>query len=148
MWGRISTTCVESLWRYDTKCKYMFMFSLKNLARKGLIPDTRCAWKTNLPQQVSNKPYQLVVIYSVSTSCNCIKGLSVWLHKRQNWNDKSNIFLLYTFLQLHNYSHMQWYHPLIAAYENKIMLGRTAPLCRPKSVYKNGEHGIVYPETK
>ena len=24
------------MWRYDRKCKYMFMFSLKNLARKGL----------------------------------------------------------------------------------------------------------------
>ena len=24
------------MWRYDTKCKYMFMFSLKKLARKGL----------------------------------------------------------------------------------------------------------------
>ena len=34
--GRISTTCVISMWRNDTKCKYMFMFTLKNLARKGL----------------------------------------------------------------------------------------------------------------
>ena len=25
------------MWRNDIKCKYMFMFSLKNLARKGLI---------------------------------------------------------------------------------------------------------------
>ena len=25
------------MWRNDTKCKYMFMFPLKNLARKGLI---------------------------------------------------------------------------------------------------------------
>ena len=28
--------CVVSMWRNDTKCKYMFMFLLKNLARKGL----------------------------------------------------------------------------------------------------------------
>ena len=26
-----------SMWRYDTKCKYMFMLSLKNWVRKGLI---------------------------------------------------------------------------------------------------------------
>ena len=30
-------TCVISMWRNDTKCKCMFMFPLKNLARKGLI---------------------------------------------------------------------------------------------------------------
>ena len=29
-------TCVISMWRNDTKCKYMFMFPLKNLARKEL----------------------------------------------------------------------------------------------------------------
>ena len=36
-WGSILSTRVISMWRNDTKCKYMFMFSLKNLARKGLI---------------------------------------------------------------------------------------------------------------
>ena len=34
--GRILSTCVISMWKNDTKCKYMFMFPLKNLARKGL----------------------------------------------------------------------------------------------------------------
>ena len=29
------STCVISMWRDDTKYKYMFMFTLKNLARKG-----------------------------------------------------------------------------------------------------------------
>ena len=33
----MSTTCVLLVWRNDKKCKYMFMFSLNNLARKGLI---------------------------------------------------------------------------------------------------------------
>ena len=37
IWGRISTTCVVSMWRNDTKFRYMFMFPLKNLACKGLI---------------------------------------------------------------------------------------------------------------
>ena len=32
-WGRILSTCVISMWSNDTKCKYMFMFPLKNLAR-------------------------------------------------------------------------------------------------------------------
>ena len=30
------TTCVWLMWRNDIKCEYMFMFPLKNLARKGL----------------------------------------------------------------------------------------------------------------
>ena len=34
-WGRILSTCVKSMWRNDIKCKYMFMFPLKNFARKG-----------------------------------------------------------------------------------------------------------------
>ena len=40
-------TCVIPIWRNDTKCKYMFMFPLKNLACKGFIcifyfrPETR-----------------------------------------------------------------------------------------------------------
>ena len=36
-WGRILSTCVIWMWSNDIKCKYMFMFSLKNLAHKGLI---------------------------------------------------------------------------------------------------------------
>ena len=36
-WVRILSTCVVSMWSDDIKCKYMFMFPLKNLARKGLI---------------------------------------------------------------------------------------------------------------
>ena len=35
-WRRILSTCVISMRRFDTKCKYMFLFPLKNLARKGL----------------------------------------------------------------------------------------------------------------
>ena len=36
------------MWRYDTKCKYMFMLILKNLARKGLIPYSYLAAKVHL----------------------------------------------------------------------------------------------------
>ena len=35
--GRILSTCVLSTWSNDIKCKYMFMFPLKNLALQGLI---------------------------------------------------------------------------------------------------------------
>ena len=31
-WGRISTTCVLSMWRNDMKCKYMFLFLLKKIS--------------------------------------------------------------------------------------------------------------------
>ena len=50
-WGRILSTCVISMWSNDIKCKYtgMFMFPLKNLARKGLnappaLPDIYRSW--------------------------------------------------------------------------------------------------------
>ena len=36
MQGRILATCDISMWRYDMKCKYIFMLLLKNLARKEL----------------------------------------------------------------------------------------------------------------
>ena len=36
-WGRILSTCVILMWNNDIKCKYMFIFSLKNLAHKVLI---------------------------------------------------------------------------------------------------------------
>ena len=36
-WARTLSTCVISMWSNDIKCKYMFMFPLKNLARKELI---------------------------------------------------------------------------------------------------------------
>ena len=36
-WGRILSTGVISMWRNDIKCKYIFLFTLKNLARKGFI---------------------------------------------------------------------------------------------------------------
>ena len=48
IWRRTSTTWVVSMWRHDTKCKYMFMFPLKNLARKGLIWDNSCCPRDNV----------------------------------------------------------------------------------------------------
>ena len=46
-WGRILSTCVSSMWSNDIKCKYMFMFPLKNLARKGLISNLKHLMHTN-----------------------------------------------------------------------------------------------------
>ena len=37
IWGWSLSICVISMWRNDIKCKYMFMFILKNLAHKGLV---------------------------------------------------------------------------------------------------------------
>ena len=36
IWGRILSTCVIPIWSNGIKCKYMFMFPQKNLARIGL----------------------------------------------------------------------------------------------------------------
>ena len=33
--GRISTTCVMSVWRNAINCRYIFMFATENFARKG-----------------------------------------------------------------------------------------------------------------
>ena len=38
------------MWRNDIKCKYMFMFSLKNLARKGLISENPLTVETSATQ--------------------------------------------------------------------------------------------------
>ena len=40
-WGRILSSCVKSMWRNGIKCKYVFMFPLKNLARKELSMTTK-----------------------------------------------------------------------------------------------------------
>ena len=36
-WGRIYNTYVISMWSNNTKCKYMFMFPLQNVARKEFM---------------------------------------------------------------------------------------------------------------
>ena len=36
------STCVISMWSNEIKCKYMFMFPLNNLTRKGLIKEVWC----------------------------------------------------------------------------------------------------------
>ena len=41
-WGRILSTCVISMWSNEIKCKYMFMFPLRKLARKGLNKNGIC----------------------------------------------------------------------------------------------------------
>ena len=50
--------CHISMWRNDIKCKYMFLFSLNNLARKGL-KGIKMYWikSTSLPQVIAVKEY-------------------------------------------------------------------------------------------
>ena len=62
-----STTCVISMWRYDTKCKYMFMFSQKNLARKGLSYRA-CSSATNVGT-------------TILVPCHVIKSLTLTEHE-------------------------------------------------------------------
>ena len=35
-WGSVLSTSAKSMWRNDIKCKNMFMFPKKKIARKGL----------------------------------------------------------------------------------------------------------------
>ena len=37
LWASVLSTCVKSMLENDIKCKYMFMFPQKNLARKWLM---------------------------------------------------------------------------------------------------------------
>ena len=41
--------CVMTMWRIDIKCKYMFLFRLKNLAHNGLILNTHSIWNQGDP---------------------------------------------------------------------------------------------------
>ena len=74
--GRISTIYGISVWRNDIKCKYMFMFPLKNLARKELIkycPFTSEVFfiyatvKQSLSKSFSRAHYDVTVIYNAYT---------------------------------------------------------------------------------
>ena len=44
-WGRISTTCVLSVWRNGINCKYILMFPMTNLTRKVLSILQCSTWK-------------------------------------------------------------------------------------------------------
>ena len=57
--GRILITCVILMWTNDTKCKYILMFPLRNLASKGL---TSLWW-------LCNKIYPCLHSY-IHTQCN------------------------------------------------------------------------------
>ena len=54
-WGSVLSTCVKSMWRNDIKCKYMFMFPQKNLARKGL--------RQHLYIELQHLKFENIVVY-------------------------------------------------------------------------------------
>ena len=83
-WGRISTTCVISVWRIDIKCKCMFMFPLENLACKGLIILT----SGRSPQCIAAHPESGISRYAFSQwemalQCN---NDSHWLGAHLAWS--------------------------------------------------------------
>ena len=73
------------MWRNDIKCKYMFMFSLKNLARKGL---------TQLPSQ-SSPTFPVCILYHFSTL---------------QWHRSLVVEHVYI---LHHFSTLQWHRSLV-----------------------------------
>ena len=91
IWGSVLSTCVKSMWSNDIKCKYMIMFPLKNLARKGL----------NKRVPTKNSTYHLpfiILILSFSVSR---------LRPRQNFGKLQYLFLS-THCTLHSDYH--WRH--------------------------------------
>ena len=65
-WVRILSTCVKSMWMNDIKCKYMFMFPLKNLARKGLIPTLGIFYFTKVPVRLFQSHSYLIGVTTAS----------------------------------------------------------------------------------
>ena len=78
-WGRILSTCVLSMWRNDTKCKYMFMFPLKYLAHKGLKLDCSITIRPiGIIKHLTNYPIGMIrdlMAYSVNKGLNCVISL-------------------------------------------------------------------------
>ena len=66
-WGRVSTTCIMSMWRNNRKCKYMFLFTLKNSACKGL----EIGYQNNNPSNgcQSDMPYWLIHLFIYRKDC-------------------------------------------------------------------------------
>ena len=73
------------MWRNDTRCKYMFMFPLNNLAHKGLTPDSAklSPWsmtdgKVGGPAKNKGGTVKLlyVIIFEILKSCQ--RCILVW----------------------------------------------------------------------
>ena len=61
---KISTSCDISMWKNDMKCKYIFLFPLKNLACKGLsCPVWRGCMDGSLSTQMANNTYWIPMGY-------------------------------------------------------------------------------------
>ena len=108
-WGSIFSTCVISLWGNNIKCKYMFMFPLKNLARKEstarwsnpsmcslyicynglLFPVTICIYNLLLPNLSFWTPILIRISnYTIQSANSCIRKCS---------SDYKNIAVRFTF---------------------------------------------------
>ena len=81
--GRILSTCIIPMWSNDIKCKYMFMYPLKNLARKGL--SNNYLWNNHsLPSCVGDS--DVTWVYGISnhrqlTVCpTACSGQQPWKH--------------------------------------------------------------------
>ena len=57
-----------SVWRNDIKCKYMFMFPLKDLSRKGLIVNKSSIWNPHICHQATHNTALLQATILVSGS--------------------------------------------------------------------------------
>ena len=86
---RISATCVLLVWRNDIKCKYVFMFSLKNLARKGLKPPKFVVNSVPLygPALVGAKTSAVRVMTECGSQIMCTGLTLEWL---THWGPRQN----------------------------------------------------------
>ena len=80
-WGRILSTCVISMWINDTKCKYMFMFPLKKLARKGLNQN----WSPILSMTVINVLICKIIEFIMYIFLNACMYIFYLIYSLQYW---------------------------------------------------------------
>ena len=69
------------MWRNDTKCKYMFMLPLNNLARKGLITQARLYRQTFWVNGVGSNIFKISEIGILKWLSNS-SGIILWIIKR------------------------------------------------------------------
>ena len=97
-WGRIWSTCVISMWSNDIKCKYMFMFPLKNVARKGLDYNMTGPLIHHHPSQFTFWNIYFTIYASIENTQKCIfmkKPDNNCLHKSMTNNISQTITHIY-----------------------------------------------------
>ena len=97
-WGRILRTCDISMWSNGIKCKYMFMFHLKNLACKGLIISGYHVGP--LFQNMSSTVMICKITFLVCCVSKAILMIEIDYHGTRTCFSLNTLYILYVMLQV------------------------------------------------